>query len=132
MASTRSSSLLPDDPLRRMGRHNGPVGVYCPRLTRIKPPSYFAALGMILIALLARPTLRYARMVAPSLLLSIMFALSSIQFSSGLGNMASTNAHSLVNHRGPSRYLVACLPGCVRRAITLLLLALSISALSRP
>lgn len=50
----------------------------------------FAALGMVLIALLARYFTLARRMVAPSIALSIMFALSSIQLSSGLGNLVSS------------------------------------------
>lgn len=49
----------------------------------------YAALGMILIALLARYFTLTRRMIAPSIALAVMFALSSVQFGSGLANLAS-------------------------------------------
>ena len=87
----------------------------------------FAALGMILIALLARYFTLTRRMVAPSIALSIMFALSSIQFSSGLGNMASSQTPTVWSiTAGLTAIWLLVYWLAFRVPFTLLLLALSI------
>ena len=87
----------------------------------------YAALGMILIALLARYFTLTRRMVAPSIALSIMFALSSIQFSSGLGNMASSQTPTVWSiTAGLTAIWLLVYWLAFRVPFTLLLLALSI------